>query len=237
VASRPVPDLTHGPTRGPTRGPRRSATARVARVLAAAVLVAGCSAGGSTSDGAAPAPTSSSPDAVSSTPDAVSSTPDAVSSTPGSTPGTAPGTSPGTPPTRTAGASTPDAAALAVTTAWFSWDTRVDGRPNDTARRLAPPWLAPALRRQVLAFTSDAAPGAEWAGWTARHARATVAVALGGDDHPPDGPTQAWRQVGATIALVGDAGWTATVERTVFVRLEEIGGLWFAADLTAAAPA
>lgn len=134
----------------------------------------------------------------------------------------------------TAPAGTPDAAALAATTAWLSHDTRVDARPNDTARRLALPWLAPALRRQVLAFTSAAAPGAEWAQWSSRHAHATVVPELGGDDHPPDTADTAWRQVVATINLRGDAGWTDTVQRTIFVQLGLVDGRWLVTDLRTA---
>jgi len=139
--------------------------------------------------------------------------------------------------TDTPRAGTPDAVAIAATTAWFSWDTRIDHRPNDTVRRLALDRLAPALRRQVLTFTSDADPGAQWAGWSARHATATVSAAIGGDDRPPDDPAQAWRQVDATIALHGDGGWTDDVGRTVFVRLERVAGHWLVTDLSAAAPA
>jgi hypothetical protein len=135
----------------------------------------------------------------------------------------------------TGGSGTPDAVALGVAKAWFSWDTHLDGRPNDTVRRLALPLLTPALRRQVLAFTGDAAPGDDWTRWSARHARAAVQVALGGDDRPDDGHSTAWRQVLVRILLRGDAGWEQAVDRTVFVRLDRVAGSWLAADLQSAA--
>jgi hypothetical protein len=129
---------------------------------------------------------------------------------------------------------TPDAAALAVTAAWFRYDTRVDHRPNDTARRLAMAWLAPAMRRQVLTFTSTTDPGAEWISWTARHAWASVGARPGGDDHPADLPDAAWRQVLAKITLHGDDGWTAEVRRTVFLHLARMDGQWLVTGLQVA---
>ena len=130
---------------------------------------------------------------------------------------------------------TPDAAALAVTEAWFRYDTRVDHRPNDTARRLALTWLAPAMRRQVLTFTSTADPGAEWAGWTAQHAWAGVDARPGGDDRPADQDDAACRQVIAVITLHGDGGWTAEVRRTVFLRLARMDHQWLVTGLQVAA--
>lgn len=127
---------------------------------------------------------------------------------------------------------TPDAVALAAVQAWLSWDTTVDRRPNDTARRLALIWVTPQLRRQVLRVAGESAPGAEWQEWTRRHARATVTVTLGADDHPPDSPTTAYRQVVATITLRGDAGWTRTVQRTVFLELAPAGDRWLVDKIT-----
>jgi hypothetical protein len=128
--------------------------------------------------------------------------------------------------TGTARAGTPDAAALGAVTAWLSYDTRIDTRPNDTARRLALPWLAPALRHQVLAVGGDAAAGATWARWTAHRARARVTARLGGDDHPADTADDAWRQVEAAVTLTGDGGWSAQFRQTTFVQLVRISGHW-----------
>jgi hypothetical protein len=126
---------------------------------------------------------------------------------------------------------TPEATALAATSAWLSYDTRVDHRPNDTARRLALPWLAPQLRRGVLGFAGGAPPGAQWSDWSAHHARATVESQLGSDDHPPDVAGTAWRQVIAAVRLHGDGGWTATLRQTLFVQLRLIDGRWLVSDV------
>jgi len=124
-----------------------------------------------------------------------------------------------------------EASAVAATRSWLSYDTRVDHRPNDTAKRLALPWLAPALRQQVVGFSSTTDPGADWATWTAHHAHAGVEVQVGGDDHPADTASTASRQVRATVSLQGDAGWTASLQRTVFVQLTSIDGAWLVSDL------
>ena len=145
----------------------------------------------------------------------------------------------GPPPSGSAAPSSIDRAALEVTRAWLSYDTRVDHRPNDTARRLALPRLSPALRAEVTGFdtAAAAAPDAQWQDWTRRHAWATVTVALGGDDHPPDAADTAWRQVAATITLHGDQQWTDTVQQTEFVRLTSVQGSWLASRVTTSAGA
>jgi hypothetical protein len=126
----------------------------------------------------------------------------------------------------------PDEVALAATRALFSWDTRVDRRPNDTARRLALTWLAPSLRQQVIDFRSESSPGADWEAWVRRHARARVTAVLGAEDRPADGGDSAYRQVLAVIALEGDGGWRATERRTVFLRLTRDSGRWSIAEIT-----
>jgi hypothetical protein len=145
----------------------------------------------------------------------------------------------GPPASGSAAPSSIDRAALEVTRAWLSYDTRVDHRPNDTARRLALPRLSPALRAEVTGFdtAAAAAPDAQWQDWTRRHAWATVTVALGGDDHPPDTADTAWRQVAATLTLHGDQQWTDTVQQTEFVRLTSVQGTWLATRITTSAGA
>jgi hypothetical protein len=138
-------------------------------------------------------------------------------------------------PSSARAAAGPDEVALAATRAWFSWDTRVDRRPNDTARRLALGWLTPTLRGQVVDFRSEASPGADWEDWARRHAHASVIARLGGDDRPPDGADVTYRQVIAVITLQGDKGWKAVQERTVFLRLALDSGRWRVAEITAAA--
>lgn len=126
-----------------------------------------------------------------------------------------------------------DEIAQAATRAWLSYDTRIDHRPNDTARRLALPLLTPAFQSQILAFTPAAAAGADWDDWSSHHAYATVSSRLGGDDHPADTPATAWRQVIATITLHGDQGWTRTEQQTQFLQLAHTPPGWRVAQLTA----
>jgi hypothetical protein len=207
VASRPVRGLSPVAIVG--------LVTRAAVAVACTVMLAGCSAGGGGGNGGASGGNGGG---------------DHAAALPSAPPGSGTTTSvPGESATVTPG--TPDAAALAATAAWLAYDTRVDRRPNDTARRLALPWLAPAMRRQILAFTSSADAGADWAQWSGRHAHATVEPHLGSDDHPPDDDGTAWRQVVATVTLHGDGGWTSTLQRTVFVQLSLVDGHWLVTDL------
>ena len=91
-------------------------------------------------------------------------------------------------------ASTPNAAALAGVKAIESSDTTVDDDPHDTVQR-ASAWLTPAFAAQVKAFPPVAAPGATWNAWAAHRAYVTVTTSLGGDEHPTDTATTAYRQV------------------------------------------
>jgi hypothetical protein len=127
-----------------------------------------------------------------------------------------------------------DVAARGAVQAWLSYDTTVDQRPNDTARRLAIPWLTPALGRQVTTFTGPAAPDQQWQQWTRHHARAAVSVSVGGDEHPADTSDEAWRQTRATIKLRGDDGWVSSLHEIQFVHLRQIGRRWLVADLLTA---
>ena len=148
-------------------------------------------------------------------------------------------TTPGLTPPVTAAAvppppnATPDTVAMATTRAWLSYDTRIDQRPNDTARRLALPLLTSTLRQQILAHAPNAAAGATWDNWTRRHAYATVTVRIGSDDRPADTTTSAWRQVQATLTLHGDQGWTETQQQTQFLELARTPLGWRVAQLTA----
>jgi hypothetical protein len=162
---------------------------------------------------------------------ASSTVPGPASTSPASSPASGPATSPHRTITPPPAPGTAEEAALAVVTAWFSYDTRVDTRPNDTARRLALPWLAPDLRQQVITYSTGTGPGASWESWAARHAWGTVAAGLGGDDHPPDTVGTAQRQVVATVTLHGDDGWTTTLRRTCFLHLDLLSGRWLVTDL------
>jgi len=127
-----------------------------------------------------------------------------------------------------------DTAALSATRAWLSYDTVIDQRPNDTAKRSALAWLSPTLARQVTAYTSATSPDAQWQEWRRHQAHATVTAEIGGDEHPPDTSQDAWRQVHATVTLHGRDGWISTVQVIDFVHLRLIAGRWLVADLTTA---
>lgn len=160
---------------------------------------------------------------------AAPTTPDVTASVESPASGTTP--APPAPSSNKPPGSTADDVALSAVRAWLSYDTLVDHRPNDTARRLALPWLAPPLRQQVLAFASDADPGADWGLWTRHRARAAVTTELGGDDHPPDTAASAWRQVTATVRLRGADGWTVDFQKIEFIQLVLVGDRWLVADL------
>lgn len=223
------------------RRPLRLLIPVVISVAAATVVMAGCSrssltqpsagptsstgpgtAGGTGSAGSPASSSAASSPSVAAPSSALVASPTARP--PAATTATAP-----PPPTATA-----DDIALATSRAWLSYDTRLDRRPNDTALRLALPLLTPQLRQQLQAYTPAAAPGVDWDTWTSHHAHATVAVRLGGDDHPPDTPTTAWRQVLATVTLRGDPGWSGEVLRvSQFLQLARTPQGWRVAQLTA----
>ncbi|HEX2807175.1 MAG TPA: hypothetical protein VHN80_13510 [Kineosporiaceae bacterium] len=148
------------------------------------------------------------------------------------TPATASATDHRTIPDASAGGA--DEVALSAVRAWLSYDTRLDHRPNDTAARLALPWLTPALREQVLSLPRGSTSDVEWQDWTRHHAQATVQVALGGDDHPPDNSAVAWRQVTATMVLHGNDGWRTTLRQVEFLQLTGRDGRWLVAGVVTA---
>jgi hypothetical protein len=121
---------------------------------------------------------------------------------------------------------------VTVTVAWLSYDTRLDRRPNDTARRLASGGMTPTLRHQVITVAGAAPPDAQWQDWTRRHAYATVQATLTGDEHPPDTTRSALRQVMATITLHGNDGWTSTVQQVEFLSLTLVDRQWRVASVT-----
>ena len=208
----------------------------VAALVAASAALTGCAFRGSTSSTTASAAAASrssaflSPTPYPSAGHSVSpwgsapSTPHSStssSSTPrGSTPGPAlAGPTPAT-------ASTPNAAALAGVKAIESSDTTVDADPHDTVQR-ASAWLTPAFAAQVKAFPPVAAPGAMWDGWASHRAYVTVTTSLGGDEHPADTATTAYRQVIAVLHPVGRDGWNgAAITAVVSVSLARLGGQW-----------
>ena len=123
-------------------------------------------------------------------------------------------------------ASTANAAALFGVRAIESADTAVDADPHDTVQRAAL-WLTPAFAAQVRAFPPVAAPGATWNSWAAHRAYVVVTTRLGGDEHPPDTATTAYRQVLAVLHPVGRDGWHgAAVTAVVSVSLAKVGRQW-----------
>ncbi len=119
-----------------------------------------------------------------------------------------------------------NAAAVAGVRAIESADTTVDADPHDTVQRAAE-WLTPAFAAQVKAYPPVAAPGATWNGWAAHRAYVVVTTRLGGDEHPPDTATTAYRQVIAVLRPVGRDGWHgAAVTAFVSVSLAKVGRQW-----------
>lgn len=148
-----------------------------------------------------------------------------------STPPTASPGRPESPAPRIAGptpatASTPNVAALAGVKAIESSDTTVDADPHDTVARAAV-WLTPAFAAQVTAYPPVAAPGATWNGWAAHRAYVVVTTRLGGDEHPPDTATTAYRQVLVVLHPTGRDAWhSAAVTAVVSVSLAKVGRQW-----------
>lgn len=112
-----------------------------------------------------------------------------------------------------------DQVALAGVTALLSSNTTIDADANATFWRNRA-WLTDAFARQVRDAPPIAGPGAQWNTWAAHRAVLHVATTVGGDEHPPDTATTAWRQIIATITPTGPGGWhAAAFTRAVFVAL------------------
>lgn len=140
-------------------------TAAHKAAIAAALLVAvGLAAGCSSTDTAAPSPTTTTAGAP-----AQQWTPGAA---PSATQNRPPATTPVQVPDTLAGVddSDPVAVADAVVTTWFTWNTAVDTGPNDAAAR-AGSALTDRFREQLLATTPTGSPGGQWLEWAARDAQ------------------------------------------------------------------
>lgn len=119
-----------------------------------------------------------------------------------------------------------DAVALAGVKALLASDTTIDADPNATVWRNRV-WLTPAFAAQVKNAPPIAGPGAQWQTWASHRAVLHVATALGGDEHPPDTPQAAYRQIVATIAPAGAKGWHGSTEtKVVFVALTHTTHGW-----------
>jgi len=148
---------------------------------------------------------------------------------PASTSGTGP-PAPPMPPSVVTGSDV-DQVALAAVRAVESVDTTLDAGPGDTLRRAAA-WLTPGFAAQVRAFAPVAATGASWDRWAAHRAYVVVSTSLAADDHPPDTPTSAYRQIVAVLHPVGRDGWTGPAQTEVaFVTLAPVAGQWRLASL------
>jgi hypothetical protein len=119
----------------------------------------------------------------------------------------------------------PDAVAAAFVVRLELWDTELDRRPNDAARRAAP-YATPQLRAQLLSATPEGAPGNRWdvlvrhRGWT------TVTTESGGiGEDPPTSDTAAVRAVTPVPVDHGVDGWTSSPDPpgTYIVKLSRVG--------------
>lgn len=113
------------------------------------------------------------------------------------------------------------------------WDTAIDHRPNDAAKRAAR--LATAgFRHKMLDGAPVAAPGAHWTTLAQHHGWTTVTAQLGGLGEPPsDSPTGAWRVVTTTATPRGPHRWRGTPMTTTYaiqlVRTRP-GNPWYVTD-------
>lgn len=134
--------------------------ARKAAIAAALLVAVGLAAGCSSTDTAAPSPTTTTAGAP-----AQQWTPGAA---PSATQNRPPATTPAQVPDTLAGVddSDPVAVADAVVTTWFTWNTTVDAGPNDAAARTGSA-LTDRFREQLLATTPTGSPGGQWLEWAA----------------------------------------------------------------------
>lgn len=89
-----------------------------------------------------------------------------------------------------------------------AWDTRLDRRPNDAARR-AVGFADPALRARLLATEPRAAPGRRWNDLVEHNGWTSVRTRLGGLGPEPTTDNTAARAVTAIPVDHGADGWTA----------------------------
>lgn len=119
----------------------------------------------------------------------------------------------------------PDAVAAAFVVRLQLWDTELDRRPNDAARR-AVPYATPQLRAAMLSSAPVAAPGDRWAELAGHHGWTTVTTESGGvGEDAPTTDTTAVRAVTPDPLDHGDDGWISHPDPpgTYIVTLARVG--------------
>lgn len=120
----------------------------------------------------------------------------------------------------------PDAVAVAALTALYSYDTTVDRRPADAARR-ARPWLSASFRSSITSLPPQSGPGATWSTWAAHRAIVHTTVTPGSDARPDNLATRTYRQYLVTLTPRGRDGWRGPARRiTVFLALDRTTTGW-----------
>lgn len=118
-----------------------------------------------------------------------------------------------------------DAVAAAFVERLELWDTVLDRRPNDAARRAAA-YATPELRSRMLAAEPDGPPGERWNALVSHHGWTTVTTRLGGlGENSPTSATTATRAVTPVLVDHGTDGWTSDPEApgTYIVVLDRAG--------------
>lgn len=102
-----------------------------------------------------------------------------------------------------------DAVAAAFVVRLELWDSALDRRPNDAARRAAA-YATPRFRSEMLAGEPDGLPGERWNALVSHHGWTTVTARLGGlGQDPPTTATSAMRAVTPVPVDHGTDGWTS----------------------------
>lgn len=118
-----------------------------------------------------------------------------------------------------------DAVAQAFVVRLELWDSELDRRPNDAARRAAA-YVTPRLRARMLSGEPDGPPGQRWTGLVRHHGWTTVTTELGGlGENPPTTVGTAVRAVTPVPVDHGTDGWTSDPDPpgTYIVELDRVG--------------
>ncbi|GAA1377110.1 hypothetical protein ACFPK5_00275 [Streptomyces beijiangensis] len=202
---------------------RRRPAVRLAVAAAAALLLAGTTAGCSVFDDDAPAADPAQPHAP--TPSGTGPypnppAPSAAATLPAGKQGVPHG---GIPRPSSVNGSDATAVSRAALTVMTTYDTTLDTTLADASRRTAEAgWCTPTYTATLLSAQVHAAPGAQWSDWTAHRAYTTVqAQHTEQDGRPADTATTAYRQWTLTLTPTGRDGWTGPAEiLVVFAELQ-----------------
>lgn len=118
-----------------------------------------------------------------------------------------------------------DAVAEAFVVRLEAWDSNLDRRPNDAARRAAA-YATPEFRARMLAGEPRGSPGERWTVLVSHHGWTTVTAELGGiGENPPTTTRAAVRPVTPVPVDHGADGWTSypAVPGTYVVELQRAG--------------